>query len=385
MANLPSSAPSAPERDAISDTNAAGAPSTTGETGAPGAPGETDALDVSIVIPVYNEEANVAPLCERLAALLARGGFGSTEVIVVDDGSTDGTLEALRTQAARLPFLKVLAFRRNYGQTPALSAGFDAARGRVIIPMDGDLQNDPDDIPLLIARLDEGFDVVSGWRKNRQDDMLKRKIPSMIANKLISWVTGVHLNDYGCTLKAYRAEVLKGVRLYGEMHRFIPVYAHWEGARITEMPVRHHPRTAGTSKYGIIRTFKVILDLMTVKFLGDFAQKPIYLFGAFGLVSALGATVMGLKTLYERMVLDIPGVMLIQPTLLTMLLILSTVLFLSVGILAEILLRIFHENRNQKTYRVREVIQGAAGTTPAAARNAGQGPPAAAPDSPADA
>ena len=209
----------------------------------------------------------------------------TTEIIYVDDGSTDGSLEALREIAHADPRVHVVALRRNYGQTAAMAAGIDAARGQVLIPMDADLQNDPADIVRLLEKIDEGYDVVSGWRKNRQDKLITRKIPSMLANRLISWIGGVPLHDYGCSLKAYRRESLQDVQLYGEMHRFIPIYASWSGARVTEIPVEHHARTMGKSKYGLSRTIKVIFDLMTIKFMASYQTKPLYVFGWAGLLT----------------------------------------------------------------------------------------------------
>src|SRR5918997_2077281 len=238
---------------------------------------------------IYDEEETIA---RRAAGTRAEVeeltvAHETGEIIYVDDGSTDASLEVLRELAARDPRVRVVALRRNYGQTAAMAAGIDAARGQVLIPMDADLQNDPVDIARLLAKLDEGFDVVSGWRKERQDKMVTRKIPSAIANTVISFIGGVKLHDYGCSLKAYRREFLKEVKLYGAMHRFIPIYASWVGARVTEIPVRHHPRTMGKSKYGLSRTFKVMLDLMTIKFMASYHTKPIYVFGLFGFSSFL--------------------------------------------------------------------------------------------------
>src|SRR5688500_1655496 len=257
------------ELDEVTATEVAGAP----EAG-------DDTPEISVFLPVLNEEPNLRPLHLKLDESLATLGR-TAEIIYVDDGSTDGSLEVLRELAARDPRVRVIALRRNYGQTAAMAAGIDAARGHVLIPMDADLQNDPVDISRLLDKLDEGFDVVSGWRKERQDKMVSRKIPSMIANRIMSFIGGVRLHDYGCSLKAYRREFLKEVRLYGEMHRFIPIYASWVGARVTEIPVRHHARTMGQSKYGLSRTFKVMLDLMTIKFMASYHTKPIYVFGMF--------------------------------------------------------------------------------------------------------
>src|SRR5438094_2060292 len=247
--------------------------------------------ELSVVIPLYNEEANVEPLLDELLGVLR--GLGRTfEVICVDDGSRDGTFARLARVAGQEPALRVIRFRLNFGQTAAMSAGIEAARGAVIVPMDGDLQNDPADIARLLGRMSEGYDVVSGWRRDRKDKEFGRKLPSRIANRLISVISGVRLHDYGCSLKAYRRDVLRNVKLYGEMHRFIPIYASWQGARVSDMVVNHRARRAGRSKYGLSRTFKVVLVLMVVKFLASFATKPIYVFGGFGLFSfacALGA------------------------------------------------------------------------------------------------
>ena len=233
---------------------------------------------LSILIPVYNEEGNLSLLYEKLVAALKKVGR-PYEVIFVDDGSSDGSLEILLDLREKNPNVKIISFSRNFGQTAALSAGIDFSKGDIIIPMDGDLQNDPEDILPLLQKIEEGYDVVSGWRKDRKDPFFTRRLPSMIANKIISWIGGVHLHDYGCTLKAYRRDILKNIRLYGEMHRFIPIYAQWIGARVSEIPVRHFPRGSGLSKYGMNRVFKVILDLMVVKFLLSYSQKPIYVFG----------------------------------------------------------------------------------------------------------
>src|ERR1051326_6657323 len=243
------------------------------------APPETP--EGSVFLPVYNEEPNLRPLHAKLDAAL-KALNRSAEIVYVDDGSTDHSLKILREIAAMDPRVRVVALRRNYGQTAAMAAGIDAARGKVLIPMDADLQNDPADVGRLLDKLDEGFDVVSGWRKERQDKMVSRKIPSMIANRIISFIGGVRLHDYGCSQKAYRREFLKEVKLYGEMHRFIPIYASWVGARVTEIPVRHHKRTMGRSKYGLSRTLKVMLDLMTIKLMASYHTKPIYVFGFCG-------------------------------------------------------------------------------------------------------
>src|SRR5690349_1692922 len=249
--------------------------------------------EISLFLPVLDEEDNLRPMHAKIAAALDALGK-SAEVIYVDDGSTDRSLEILKEIAASDNRVRVISLRRNYGQTAAMSAGIDAAKGDILIPMDADLQNDPADIKRLLEKLDEGYDVVSGWRKNRQDKMISRKIPSQIANRVISWIGGVPLHDYGCSLKAYRRESLQDVRLYGEMHRFIPIYASWAGARVTELPVKHHARTMGKSKYGLSRTLKVVFDLLTIKFMASYQTKPIYVFGMFGMFAFLISLFAGL-------------------------------------------------------------------------------------------
>src|SRR5256714_13387175 len=249
--------------------------------------------EVSIFLPVFNEEPNLRPLHKKLDQSLRQLGR-TAEIIYVDDGSSDGSLAVLREIAAHDSRVRVIALRRNYGQTPAMAAGIHAARGRVLIPMDADLQNDPADIVRLLGKLDEGYDVVSGWRKHRKDTLITRKIPSQMANWLISKIGGVPLHDYGCSLKAYRRESLADVQLYGEMHRFIPIYASWSGARVTEIPVEHHARTMGQSKYGLSRTIKVIFDLMTIKFMASYQTKPLYMFGFAGMLTFAVAVLCGI-------------------------------------------------------------------------------------------
>ncbi|HUQ32631.1 MAG TPA: glycosyltransferase family 2 protein, partial [Pyrinomonadaceae bacterium] len=279
----------------------------------------------------------------------------TAEIIYVDDGSKDGSLSILRELALADDRVRVVALRRNYGQTAAMAAGIDAARGRVLIPMDADLQNDPADIVRLLDKLDEGYDVVSGWRKNRQDKLVTRKIPSMLANRLISWIGGVPLHDYGCSLKAYRRESLEDVRLYGEMHRFIPIYASWAGARVTEIPVEHHARTAGKSKYGLSRTIKVIFDLMTIKFMASYQTKPIYIFGSFGFLSFFVAVVAGvwaliLKLLHKADLIQTPL------PIIAIVMFAVGIQFLLMGLLAEMLVRTYHESQSKRIYAVREMI-----------------------------
>src|SRR5688572_15939347 len=311
------------------------------------------APEVSVFLPVFNEEPNLRPLHAKLCEALASLGR-SAEIIYVDDGSSDGSLKVLREIAQNDSRVRVVALRRNYGQTAAMAAGIDAARGDVLIPMDADLQNDPSDIQRLLDRLEEGYDVVSGWRKERQDKMVTRKIPSTIANWLISLIGGVKLHDYGCSLKAYRREFLKDVRLYGEMHRFIPIYASWVGARVTEIPVKHHARTMGHSKYGLSRTFKVMLDLLTIKFMASYHTKPIYVFGLFGFSSFLISVV----ALAWALIRKLGGESFIRNPLLTIAIVMFAVgvQFILMGLLAEMLVRTYHESQAKTVYTVRERI-----------------------------
>ena len=309
---------------------------------------------VSIVIPVLNEGKNILPLYEKLILALKRIGRGY-EVIFVDDGSVDNTLNQLKIISQKDSNIRVLSFSRNFGQTAALSAGIDFSKGEIIIPMDGDLQNDPADVLDLLNKIEEGYDVVSGWRKNRKDSLFKRRFPSVIANKIISFIGGVHLHDYGCTLKAYRRDILKNIRLYGEMHRFIPIYAHWIGARVAEIPVRHHPRSFGSSKYGMNRVFKVILDLMVVKFLLSYSQKPIYVFGGMGLLMILGAFISGAYAIYLKLFKGESFILTPLPLLCALLLLLGFISIL-MGFMAEILTRTYYESQGKPTYQIKETI-----------------------------
>ena len=311
-----------------------------------------DEPEVSVFLPVYNEEPNLRPLHAKLDAALRALGR-SAEIVYVDDGSTDGSLNILRELAQMDPRVRVVALRRNYGQTAAMAAGIDAARGKVLIPMDADLQNDPADIERLLDTLDEGYDVVSGWRKNRKDKMVTRKIPSMIANRLISWIGGVPLHDYGCSLKAYRRESLQDVRLYGEMHRFIPIYASWAGARVTEIPVEHHARTMGKSKYGLSRTLKVVFDLMTIKFMASYQTKPIYVFGSFGMLAFAISLLGGFYAVFLKVIHKADFVQTPLP-ILTIVMFAVGVQFLLMGLLAEMLVRTYHESQAKAIYAVRE-------------------------------
>ena len=312
-------------------------------------------MNLSLVIPVYNEKDNLPLLFHEIYKTM-NGLDQSWEAVLVDDGSHDDSLSVLAEYAEKDPtHIRVISFRRNFGQTAALAAGIDYAQGDIIVLMDSDLQNDPADIPIMLAKLDEGYDLVSGWRKNRQDNALTRNLPSNIANWLISRVTGVHLHDYGCTLKAYRRGALEGFRLYGEMHRFIPVFANSVGARITELPVRHHPRKFGKTKYGLERTAKVILDLFTVKFLVSYSSKPIYLFGGTGgLLMVISAMIMA-YLLVRRLffVISVTGSPLFQTSVMFFILGFQSILM---GLIAELLVRTYHESQRKPTYVVRAKI-----------------------------
>ena len=312
----------------------------------------TDSPDISVFLPVFNEEPNLRPLHTKLSEAL-KTLERSAEIVYVDDGSSDGSLKILREIALLDPRVRVVALRRNYGQTAAMAAGIDAARGKVLIPMDADLQNDPADITRLLDKLDEGYDVVSGWRKNRKDKMVTRKIPSMLANRLISWIGGVPLHDYGCSLKAYRRESLEDVRLYGEMHRFIPIYAAWAGASVTEIPVEHHARTMGKSKYGLSRTLKVVFDLMTIKFMASYQTKPIYVFGSFGMLAFAVSLLSGLYAVFLKIIHKADFVQTPLPVL-SVVMFAVGVQFLLMGLLAEMLVRTYHESQAKAIYAVRE-------------------------------
>jgi glycosyltransferase involved in cell wall biosynthesis len=314
----------------------------------------SDGVGVSVVVPLLNEQDNIAPLYDQITKALA--GKYNYEIIFVDDGSNDGSFAILSRLHKANEQVRVIRFRKNFGQTAALSAGFTHARGKIIAAIDADLQNDPADIPKMIAKLNKGFDVVSGWRKKRHDNAITRLLPSKIANWLIGRITGVKLHDFGCTLKVYRREVLSETKLYGEMHRFIPALASWSGANIAEMVVNHRPRTAGAAKYGLARTWKVILDLITVKFLLSFSTKPIQLFGGWGLLAFLlsgasGLAVILMKILQNR---DMTG----NPFLyLTILLSVVSIQFILMGLLAELMVRTYHESQNRPTYVVKEILE----------------------------
>lgn len=312
-------------------------------------------MELSLITPVYNEQDNLPLLFDAVYRAIAPLNC-SWELILVDDGSRDKSLEVLKQYAQKDPLhVRIISFRRNFGQTAAIAAGLDYAQGETIVLLDADLQNDPADIPMMLAKLDEGYDLVSGWRKSRKDNAITRNFPSMIANWLISQVTGVHLHDYGCTLKAYRRDVLEGFRLYGEMHRFIPVYASSVGAKITEMPVNHSPRKFGKTKYGLERTVKVILDLFTVKFLVAFSSKPIYLFGgAGGLLMAIGVLLMTFLLIRRLFFLiSVTGSPLFQVSAMLFTLGFQSLLM---GLIAELLVRTYHESQRKPTYTVRTMI-----------------------------
>lgn len=311
-------------------------------------------MKFSIIIPAYNEEENIRPLIQEIktATDSIKEPF---EIIFIDDGSTDQSLKIIKQEAVSWPAIKVIGLRRNYGQTAAISAGIEHAQGEVLIPMDSDLQNDPADIPLFLQKISEGYTVVSGWRKNRQDKLLAKVIPSKIANWIISYVTGVRLHDYGCTMKAYRRDFLQSVNLYGEMHRFIPAYAAQYGGKITEIATHHRPRKFGKSKYNIRKTFKVILDLLVVKFLNNYFNRPMHFFGGAGLISILGGFVAAFIALYykltgEKSFIDTP-----LPLIAALFWIIG-IQFILMGLLAELIIRTYHETRKKSPYLIKEKI-----------------------------
>lgn len=313
-------------------------------------------MKVSIIVPVYNEEENIPLLYDALVAAVSSLPH-AWEAVMVDDGSKDKSMFELEKLAARDPeHFRVVRLRRNFGQTAAIAAGIDHSDGDVIILMDADLQNDPADIPMMVQKLEEGYDLVSGWRKRRKDAFLTRTLPSNIANGLISWVTGVKLHDYGCTLKAYRREVITGFRLYGEMHRFIPVYANRVGAKIIEVPVNHHPRLHGKAKYGLERTLKVILDLVTVKFLSSYADKPIYLFGGTGILLIL-ASLLVLLFLFIRRIFFLVSVFSSPLFMMSTTVLILGVMSILMGLIAELLVRTYHESQGKTTYTLGKASQ----------------------------
>jgi glycosyltransferase involved in cell wall biosynthesis len=313
------------------------------------------APEVSVVVPIYNEVESLPHLIEAIASTLDQAQL-SYELICVDDGSVDGSAQLLKELASKTPNLRGVLLRRNYGQTAAMAAGFNYARGKAIVTLDGDLQNDPADIPMLLAKLEEGYDLVSGWRKNRQDAALTRLLPSKIANWLIAEITGVRLHDYGCSLKAYRAELVADMNLYGELHRFLPALAFIEGARITELPVRHHARVHGQSKYGLGRTFRVVLDLLTVFFMKKFLTRPMHVFGLLGMVSTTVGILLGLYLTFLKLGLG-ENIGERPLLILSVVLLLTGIQLFCFGLLGELMMRTYHESQGRPIYRVREVAE----------------------------
>ncbi|WP_217995110.1 glycosyltransferase family 2 protein [Methylogaea oryzae] len=309
---------------------------------------------ISIIVPIYNEAENVTTLAEALLAELDRLQR-PFEIIFVNDGSADDSDQKVAAMAAKDSRVRLINLKRNFGQTAAMMAGIDHAQGAIIVPMDGDLQNDPKDIKRLIDKLDEGYDVVSGWRKNRRDPLFRRNIPSRIANRIISWISGVVLHDYGCSLKAYRREILDDVKLYGEMHRFVPLYASLNGARVAEIPVSHHPRIHGASHYGLERVIKVLLDLIVIRFLARYATKPMYVFGGFGFLSLAFASLTGSYALYLKF-FENTSLILTPLPLLTAMAITTGIMSILMGLLGELLARTYHESQNKPIYRIKNTI-----------------------------
>ena len=311
-------------------------------------------MDLSVIIPFYNEAKNIPIIVDELFQALEPTEW-SWEILAIDDGSIDSTFSLLKEEAQRRKHIKVVRLRKNFGQTAALSAGFDSAEGNIIITMDGDLQNDPKDIPALVTKIGEGYDIVSGWRQKRQDPFFSRRLPSLIANKMISWVTGVKLHDYGCTLKAFKGEVTKNIRLYGELHRFIPAVASWMGVTIAEIPVNHRSRKFGRSKYGISRTIRVLLDLITVKFLSTYSTRPIHVFGLWGVLSGLAGFGLACYLTIQRLFFAIP--LSNRPILLlAILLIFIGIQFISMGLLGELQVRTYHESQGKPIYYIKEIV-----------------------------
>jgi glycosyltransferase involved in cell wall biosynthesis len=316
--------------------------------------------DISIVVPIYNEEECVDALVSQLHAAMVPTKR-SYEIVLVDDGSKDGSWDKMVALSTQYPCLHLIRFRRNFGQTAAMSAGFNESHGQVIITMDADLQNDPADIPLLLEQIDKGFDVVSGWRRDRKDPFINRRLPSILANGLISHITGVHLHDYGCTLKAYRREIVQNIQLYGELHRFIPALASWVGGQLTEVVVTHHPRQFGKSKYGIGRTLRVVLDLVTVNFLLRYSTRPIHVFGKWGLISgSLGVLMLaGIVLAHASFRLfgtEFAASLIKRPfwVISPFMLIFFGLQFVSMGLLAELQMRTYHESQEKPIYVIRE-------------------------------
>lgn len=315
---------------------------------------DQESVYLSVVIPVYNEKQNISYLYEKLNSVLP--GIGRKyEVILIDDGSMDGTFKELLSIHEQNDNYKIIRFRKNFGQTPAMSAGFDYANGEVIITLDADLQNDPKDIPALLEKIDEGYDVVSGWRINRQDKAISRKLPSKIANWLIARLTGIKIHDYGCTLKAYRSDVVKNIELYGEMHRYIPAVASWMGISVAEVPVHHHSRKFGKSKYGISRTIRVILDIIILKYLLSYSQRPIQIFGLMGLITGLIGCIVTIYLIIMRLFFNVP--LSSRPLFtLSIFMIFIGLQLITMGILGELIMRTYHEASGKPTYAIREII-----------------------------
>ena len=311
-------------------------------------------VDISIVIPIYNERESIEKLYDNLNQALSEMDL-KYEVLLIDDGSIDGTFNELLKVHSKNKLFKIIRFRKNFGQTSAISAGFNYAEGEIVVTLDADLQNDPRDIPLLLDKLNEGYDIVSGWRKNRKDKAVTRRFPSIVANKLISRLTGVRLHDYGCTLKAYRKEVVKNINLYGEMHRYIPAIASWMGVKVAEVPVTHHSRKYGKSKYGISRTIKVILDIITVKFLLSYSQSPIQVFGLLGLFSGMIGFIITIylvimRIFFRQSLSDRPLF------ILSIFMIFIGIQLITIGLLAEVLIRVYHKVQNRETYVIKDII-----------------------------
>lgn len=315
---------------------------------------DKESVYLSVVIPVYNEKQNISYLYENLNNILPQIGK-KYEVILVDDGSIDGTFKELLKIHEQNNNYKIIRFRKNFGQTPAMSAGFDYANGEVIITLDADLQNDPQDIPVLLEKINEGYDIVSGWRINRQDKTISRKFPSKIANWLIARLTGVKIHDYGCTLKAYTSDVIKNIELFGEMHRYIPAVASWMGINVAEVPVHHHSRKFGKSKYGISRTIRVILDIITIKYLLSYSQKPIQIFGLIGLITGAIGFILTVYLIIMRLFFNMA--LSSRPLFtLSIFMIFIGVQLITMGILAELIMRTYHASSGKPTYAIREII-----------------------------
>ncbi len=313
-------------------------------------------IDISIVVPVYNEEESIEHLYSNLSSVLEKLNR-TYEVILVDDGSKDGSFKKLEVVHEKNSSFKIIRFRRNFGQTQAMRAGFDHAKGDIIITLDADLQNDPADIPLILEKIDEGYDIVSGWRKDRKDKLLSRRLPSVLANRLISRMFNVKLHDYGCTLKAYKKDILDNIELYGEMHRYIPAVASWMGVRIAEVPVNHHPRKFGKAKYGISRTFRVILDIITIKFLLTYSKKPMQIFGFVGVAASLIGMGLTIWLIVQRVFFNIA--LSARPLfILSIFIFLGGIQFITMGLLGEIMMRTYHEGTGKPTYVIRNILNG---------------------------